>query len=115
MGRVPITVMGYHCERCEHEWIPRKFVGNPRVCPNCKSPYWDSPTAARSLTYPEFRARIQHVFQSLTSGLTWTELRTHAKLPQAFPNQEWIQQLEKDLYLERYVDEQDLIRWKLSA
>ena len=23
MPRVPITVMGYRCERCSHEWIPR--------------------------------------------------------------------------------------------
>ena len=23
MARVPITVMGYRCERCAHEWIPK--------------------------------------------------------------------------------------------
>ena len=23
MARVPITVMGFRCDRCAHEWIPR--------------------------------------------------------------------------------------------
>jgi hypothetical protein len=45
MPKVPITVMGYRCERCAHEWIPRD-PGNdpdkePAVCPKCKSPYWN--------------------------------------------------------------------------
>lgn len=35
-----ITMMGYRCERCEHEWVP-KTPKKPRVCPKCKSPYWD--------------------------------------------------------------------------
>ena len=47
MPKVPITVMGYRCERCTHEWIPRD-LGNdpdkePAVCPKCKSPYWNRP------------------------------------------------------------------------
>ena len=29
------------CKRCEHEWLPRTEY--PTVCPNCKSPYWDTP------------------------------------------------------------------------
>lgn len=29
----------YICKRCEHEW-PSKLE-MPRVCPKCKSPYWD--------------------------------------------------------------------------
>ena len=38
------TVTAYRCERCGHEWIPRK-EGNPlpTVCPKCKSPYWNKP------------------------------------------------------------------------
>src|SRR5262245_37129880 len=39
--RVPITVMGFRCERCNHEWIPRDLQQVPAVCPKCKSPYWD--------------------------------------------------------------------------
>lgn len=41
---VPITLMGYRCSRCGHEWVPMKAAsGPPRVCPSCKSPYWDRP------------------------------------------------------------------------
>ena len=43
MGRVKITVEGFKCERCGHEWIPRNKEDHPRVCPKCKSPYWDKP------------------------------------------------------------------------
>lgn len=39
---VDIVVKGYKCERCGHEWTPKK-KGQPRVCPSCKSPYWDTP------------------------------------------------------------------------
>lgn len=28
------------CLRCSHEWATK---GEPRVCPKCKSPYWDKP------------------------------------------------------------------------
>ena len=44
MPKVPITIMGYRCERCGHEWAPRSSAA-PRVCPKCKSPYWDRPRA----------------------------------------------------------------------
>ena len=30
------------CERCEHKWITRSGE-MPKVCPRCKSPYWDIP------------------------------------------------------------------------
>ena len=40
MGKVKITIDGYSCERCGHKWIPRT-KSYPRVCPDCKSPYWD--------------------------------------------------------------------------
>jgi len=38
-----ITLKGYQCERCEHKWVPRDHNETPRVCPKCKSPYWDKP------------------------------------------------------------------------
>ena len=41
MGKVKIISEGYKCERCSHEWIPRKNEEKPIVCPKCKSPYWD--------------------------------------------------------------------------
>ena len=43
MGKVKITMEGFKCERCGHEWIPRNPEDHPRVCPKCKSPYWDKP------------------------------------------------------------------------
>lgn len=43
MAKVQIQVWGYRCERCEHEWVPREKDRDPRVCPKCKSPYWDRP------------------------------------------------------------------------
>jgi predicted Zn-ribbon and HTH transcriptional regulator len=30
----------YVCKRCGHVWIGRKDT-LPRVCPKCKSPYWN--------------------------------------------------------------------------
>ena len=43
------TVNAFKCLRCNHEWIPRvelkqletKVKKKPRICPNCKSAYWD--------------------------------------------------------------------------
>ena len=42
MGKIKITLDGYQCERCKHQWIPRGKQ-NPIICPRCKSPYWDKP------------------------------------------------------------------------
>lgn len=33
----------FTCKRCGHNWSPRKPNRKPKVCPNCKSPYWDKP------------------------------------------------------------------------
>ncbi len=44
MAKIKITVNGFRCERCKHEWIPRtKIKEDPIICPNCKSPYWNIP------------------------------------------------------------------------
>jgi len=40
MGNIKIE--GYLCERCKHEWVSRS-EREPRVCPRCKSPYWNCP------------------------------------------------------------------------
>ena len=34
-----IEVSELCCKRCGHQWVPRKK--EVRVCPRCKSPYWD--------------------------------------------------------------------------
>jgi len=43
MAKVKLSVEGFKCERCEHEWIPRNKEDEPAVCPKCKSPYWNKP------------------------------------------------------------------------
>jgi len=52
---VKVTMWGYRCLRCLHEWVPRGLEempdgkrppdpkSEPRVCPKCKSPYWNRP------------------------------------------------------------------------
>jgi DNA-directed RNA polymerase subunit RPC12/RpoP len=114
VGRVPITVMGYRCERCNHEWIPKNVENEPSVCPKCKSPYWNRPKKnAPAMTYDAFKDAIQ---KSLTTAhkLTWTEIRTTAKLPQLFPNNKWVHRLEADIGLKRNRDEHGIIKWSLG-
>lgn len=114
MARVPITVMGYRCERCEHEWIPRgDSEEEPAVCPKCKSPYWNRPRkTAPMLTYEDFRDRIQQTLQQ-SGPLTWTEIRTSAKLPEKFPNNQWVRRLEHDIALKRNKNASGIIIWKV--
>ena len=39
-----INLPGWQCERCGHVWVSRQdATEEPRVCPKCKSPYWDKP------------------------------------------------------------------------
>ena len=96
MAKVPITVMGYRCDRCEHEWIPRDFAEEPRVCPKCKSRYWNRPRK-KAMTYEYFRDRIAKTLRERGTAATWTEIRTYAGLPQAFPNNLWVRRMEADI------------------
>lgn len=36
-----INIPKLHCERCEWNWTPRNE--EVRLCPRCKSAYWDVP------------------------------------------------------------------------
>ncbi|MFH1328170.1 MAG: hypothetical protein ABIH76_04925 [Candidatus Bathyarchaeota archaeon] len=36
-----VTVDAWKCGRCDHIWTPRGDE-KPKVCPKCKSPYWDA-------------------------------------------------------------------------
>lgn len=38
-----VYIIGNRCYRCGHEWRPNRIDVAPRVCPSCKSPYWDRP------------------------------------------------------------------------
>lgn len=46
LGMAKIQLWGYRCERCGHEWLPREKAQEPRVCPKCKTPYWNVPRKA---------------------------------------------------------------------
>ena len=39
-----ISFKGWVCKRCGHKWVPQSDR-KPRVCPKCKTPYWDIPRA----------------------------------------------------------------------
>jgi Zn finger protein HypA/HybF involved in hydrogenase expression len=41
-----ITIKQLTCKRCEHTWTPRK--SEIRICPKCKSPYWDKERAGNN-------------------------------------------------------------------
>jgi hypothetical protein len=115
VARVPITVMGFRCERCGNEWIPRDIDQEPRNCPKCKSPYWNRPRKGGSMmTYEAFRDAIRKTLKEAGGSLTWTEIRTTARLPQAFPNNQWVHRMENDISLRRQRDKSGIIRWSLS-
>jgi hypothetical protein len=42
-------VMAWVCERCEHWWVPRDVSREPKVCPKCKSPYWNTPRQTKKM------------------------------------------------------------------
>jgi len=111
MSKIPITVMGYKCDRCDHEWIPRDSEQEPRVCPKCKSPYWNTPRKERTMTYEQFRDKIESILRSFGKPLTWTEIRTEAKLPQLFPNNQWVHRMETDIGLLRWKDSHGITHW----
>ena len=114
MARVPITVMGFRCERCGHEWIPRGGQDDePRVCPKCRSPWWNRPKKAM-MTYDVFKTKIFDTLRDAGKPLTWTEVRTVAGLHQLFPNNQWVHRLEKDIGLQRHRESDGTIHWKLS-
>lgn len=45
-SRVTLTLEGFHCLRCDHEWVPRG-TDEPVICPKCKSAYWNKPRRIR--------------------------------------------------------------------
>src|SRR5690349_1281049 len=115
MARVPITVMGCRCDRCEYEWIPRDVEVEPEACPRCKSPDWNKPRKGGAVssmtTYEQFRDAVKSTIGGGGGPLTWTEIRTIAKLPQKFPNNQWVHQLEADILRGRKRDADGIIKW----
>ena len=113
MSKVPITVMGFRCDRCGHEWIPKRSDSEPKVCPKCKSPYWNQPR--QHTNYSDFKETVRRILGQAGKSLTWTEIRTIGELPQLFPNNRWVKQLENDIGLRRNRDNHGIIRWYLET
>jgi hypothetical protein len=65
-------------------------------------------------TYDDFRDTIERTLREAGRPLTWTELRTSAQLPQAFPNNRWVHQLESQIGLQRTKDKSGIIHWQLK-
>ncbi len=79
MGKLEITVMGFRCDRCGHEWVPRDSESEPRVCPKCKSPYWNKPRKIASATsYEDFRDKIVATLKTFWSAVDMDRY-THAQ------------------------------------
>ena len=38
-----VLILGNVCFRCGHKWLPYNIEEQQKVCPKCKSPYWDKP------------------------------------------------------------------------
>lgn len=53
MKKIVLKLYGFKCCRCSHSWIPRKK--EVRICPKCKSPYWDRPRKK----IKEYKSNIQ--------------------------------------------------------
>ena len=43
IGGAYVLIKGNRCYRCFHEWRPKNMDVGSRICPICKSPYWDKP------------------------------------------------------------------------
>jgi predicted Zn-ribbon and HTH transcriptional regulator len=47
IGGAYVLIQGHRCYRCGYEWRPKNMDVGSRICPICKSPYWDRPRRKR--------------------------------------------------------------------
>jgi hypothetical protein len=66
------------------------------------------------MRFDDFKGIVEGTLRDAGRPLTWTEIRTIAKLPQAFPNNKWVRQLEEQIGLARTRDKGGIIRWQLK-
>ena len=64
-------------------------------------------------SYEQFRDAIKGTIETAGNPLTWT-IRTIAQLPQKFPNNQWVHQLQQDIKLQRNRDANGIIKWALG-
>jgi hypothetical protein len=67
------------------------------------------------MTYQDFSEKIRDALLEAKRPLTWTEIRTAASLPQAFPNNQWVHRMEQDIGLYRHRDHNGVIHWQLGG
>ena len=48
----------HSCNRCHHKWLS-KAEEKPRVCPRCKSVYWNSPRKLHYDWYAKHRKLVK--------------------------------------------------------
>lgn len=66
------------------------------------------------MSYEQFRDKIGDTLQQAKKPLTWTEIRTAAKLPEKFPNNQWVRRMEGDIGLVRERDTHGIMKWGLK-
>jgi hypothetical protein len=66
------------------------------------------------MPYETFRDKIAASLRQSGKPLTWTEVRTAANLPQAFPNNQWVYRMETDIGLVRRRESNGIIHWLLK-
>ena len=66
------------------------------------------------MSYEDFRDKIAATLSDACKPLTWTEVRTKANLPQAFPNNQWVHRMETDIGLLRRRKSDGIIHWLLK-
>ena len=63
-----VDINKLRCKRCGHEWTPRQEV--VRICPRCKSPYWDKKRKIKEEKQDENKHRtVQHNFERSSRAL----------------------------------------------
>ena len=66
------------------------------------------------MTYDDFKDKIASTIRTANRQLTWTEIRTMAALPQAFPNNQWVHRMETDIGLIRRRESDGTVLWSLK-
>ena len=67
------------------------------------------------MAYQAFRDAVREVLLTPGRALTWTEVRTTARLPQMYPNNKWVRRMEDDIRLMRIRDSNGILHWSLGA
>ena len=65
-------------------------------------------------SYEQFRDAIKSTLEKGGGPLTWTEVRTMARVPHKIPHNQWVHQLEQDIKLQRNRDANGIIKWGLG-